>query len=331
MRLLLAALMAFDAVLGALLTQGARGVTVVAAAVAVISAWLFARKGPVWGWTCLISAAIVIQPLQQRFLFFSGTALLGWLCGFALTRDEHQAEHGAVGALAAAYFGSLLSKLLDAGGAWGLQAALAGQHVWGRPTDGLVALILSHPPLASALGIFTLAAEGSAIFMPFSRRGRALSGALLLTFHAGVWLLTPIFFPQAMILLAALSFRRIPDATVPTPRLLKGAAAAAAVVAAAWLAPGHDFPPGKPPSAAARARLGSVVEGSEVAGLTVRHIEEPAPGIIRVQLGTLRVELVPHGARQAKPARTLGDLDLYYRGAEVSEAILDALAERLRR
>src|SRR5207248_5057528 len=118
------------------------------------------------------------------------------------------------------------------------------------------------------------------IFLPFSRRGRPVACALLLTFHLGVWLLTPIAFPQAMILLVALGWPRPSIDPAPTTTA-RGAALVAALAIAAWLPPVRGLarrlhaPPVMPAPEASRARLHGLAEGDLVAGLRVETVEEP--------------------------------------------------------
>jgi hypothetical protein len=349
---------------GWLLALGAnRPALVLIATIGVAASLLFARRARAWvaGLVALASVGILVEAqgalLQgpMRFLFFSGTCLVGWLFGLAVARDEAVGEQGAVAALAAAYLGAFLSKLAHGGVGWvnhgGLRADIAGQHVWGhsRVLDALAMLVLDHAWLAYALAAFALVAQGSAVLMPFSRRGRMLSGALLLAFHAGVWLLMPIVFPQAMVLVAAFAF--------PWPRWLGrggsetfrpasprtavvAVAAVAAVVAVAWLPPLRAytrFPralvQAQPVSEDMRAVLGSLVEGATIGELRVERIEQVAPGHVRIVLSRgVVIDVARHGTRPFAPPRTVGAFDLYYRGGggAVADAALDAVAGRLR-
>jgi hypothetical protein len=265
---------------------------------------------------------------------------LGWQLGVAFGRDFGLV--GARAALAAAYLAALGEKLTQGGLLWtgGLRAVLAAQHAWGhsRLLDAVTLAVLDHAWLAHLLGGFTLLAQASAILLPFSRRGRLVACGMLLTFHAGVWLLTPIAFPQAMILLVALSWPvKEPEGAVK-PRL--GAALVAAMVVAAWLPPVRGLarrlhaPPAQPASTASRAHLHGLCEGDVVAGLRVERIEEPEPGVLRLALGDeLVVELVPRGRRALRPPRSTAEYDLFVDGnalpRERRDQILDALAARL--
>lgn len=188
----------------------------------------------------LVEAHAALLDGPMRFLFFSGAAATGWCFGLVFARwqglrleepsdaeaVEALAEQGAVAVLAACYLGALTSKLSVSGLAWvtttGLQATLAAQHVWGHSTtvDAIVVGLLGHAGIAKLLSAFTLLAQASAAALPFGRRGRAVAATALLLFHAGVWLLTPIAFPQAMVLLAAFGFpwgRAFPSLTLPRP------------------------------------------------------------------------------------------------------------------
>jgi hypothetical protein len=350
----------------------------VIACVGLAASAQFARRaGQVaWGLVALVAVGLLVEAQgallegPMRFLFFSGAALTGWLAGLVFARwqgldardpDEADrceafAEQGAVSVLAACYANAFVGKLLSSGVSWvvdgGLQATIAAQHSWGQSAalDALATITLEHAWLTSGLAAFTLIAQGSAVLLPFSRRGRAVSASLLLAFHTGVWLLTPISFPQAMVLLLAFGFPwpawvarlrgKAPPAEGVAPGIaLPGAVwragcAVAAVVALAWLLPISGYtqlhhkrsvrpeasaaaPVAAPLSATARAWLEGIDEGSSVLEFRIAHLTEAEPGIVCVELvrGDQRMvaEVVPHGTRPFSAPRSTRHFDLFYR------------------
>jgi hypothetical protein len=319
----------------------------------------------------LVEAQAALLEGPMRFLFFSGAALTGWVAGLGFARSqgldarrpeqtrraEALAEQGAVSALAACYLGAFTSKLLSTGVRWivdgGLQATIAAQHTWGRSAllDALATATLEHGWLTNGLSGFTLAAQASAVLLPFSRRGRSLSAALLLWFHVGVWLLTPISFPQAMALLVAFGFPwpawlakiqsrplaaalpALPDVApgLPPRRAVLGAAAAMAlVVGLAWLPPLRAYtqlhhrrssapaPPAPAPlSDRSRTLLGGLDVGDKVLEFRVTQIGESEPSLVRIALERggqpVIAEIVPRGARPFAAPRSSALFDLFYR------------------
>jgi hypothetical protein len=229
---------------------------------ACVGAWRFVRstREPVLpGLVALLSVGLLVEAQgallegPMRFLFFSGAALLGWLAGWLVARGraveerERFGDAGALGTLAACYLGAVTSKLLTSGVAWvtdsGLRSTIASQHHWGssRALDALALFVLEHAGVAYALAAFTLVAQASAVLLPFSRRLRRVAVVLLLLFHTGVWLLTPISFPQAMVLLVAAAFVRDDAVTLRAGEVRRPlsvlAAGCALFVAVAWLPP----------------------------------------------------------------------------------------------
>jgi hypothetical protein len=334
------------------------------AVVAVGGSLQFARRAGAWaaGLVSLVCVGVLVEAqgalLQgpMRFLFFSGACLLGWLFGLGFARWEKLddavavealAEKGAAGALAAAYLGALYSKLAHTGIGWvvhgGLRSDIAGQHVWGRSRllDGLTLLVLDHAWVAHLLSLFALVAQASALLLIGSKRARRVAGVLLLSFHAGVWLLMPIVFPQAMLLVAAFAFSRPSCDNLPqlgNRSLTRGAAVVALAVAVAWLPPlgaYTRFPHFRPRAASStltppmRALLGDLVEGAPVADFRIDHIEEASPGDVRIRLlrgvQLLVIEVARHGLRSFPPPTSVGDYDLFFQGPQgEGEAVSDA-------
>lgn len=341
MRIVLAALMSFDALLCAYWLYPS---PLAALAIpAVLASLMFARRPAAarWGWLALACVAVLVESHgPMRFLYFSGSCLLGWLFGLAVAEQDAEvlAEEGAVGALAAAYVGALLGKLATAGWVNGLQTVIAGQHEWGHSQllDAATTYILEHRSVATTLGVFTLVAQASAALMPFSLVGRRIAASLLLLFHAGVYLLTPIFFPQAMVLLAAFGFRRKRE--LPPANVKRAVIAVAVVVVIAWLPPVRAFThparwtQAKPPSAETRTLLGDLVEGAAVGAFRIESIDQNQQAIrivLRRGAETLLVELVPEGSRNLRAPLSAAGYDLFYEG-DGDRTALDAIARRLR-
>lgn len=238
---------------------------------------------------CESHAALVGGPM--RVFFTGGAVMLGWLAGLAFARrlerartaiepgDEPGAraealgEAGAAAALAATYLGASVSKLLASGLSWAdanaLRVTVVSQRGLGgrSPLDLYASAVLASPALAWTLAALTLLIQTAAVLYPWSPRLRAAVGTLLLAFHLNVWALTPILFPQAMVMLVVLSYpwpriaarlrprspaREVPDgapspagaappAQLPAAALarvaLRAAALAAAVIALAALSP----------------------------------------------------------------------------------------------
>jgi len=322
----------------------------VIASVGVAASVQFARRAGQIGYAlAAICAAGVLVEAQaallegpMRFLFFSGAALTGWVAGLVFARfqgldarrpeqtrrAEALAEQGAVSAVAACYLGAVASKLGSTGVRWvvdgGLQSTIAAQHTWGRSAllDALALAALEHAWLVHGLAGFTLLSQASAVLLPFSRRGRSLSALLLLGFHTGVWLLTPIAFPQAMVLLVAFGFPwprwfakslarsqaqgalpALPDVAPglpPSAAVLRTVAAFALVVGLAWLPPLRAYtqlqhrrsagqsepasPALAPLSEQSRTLLGGLQVGDEIRGFRVTELGESAPGLVVITL-----------------------------------------------
>lgn len=298
----------------------------------------------------LIEAQAALLEGPMRFLFFSGACTAGWLLGLLFARwsglsltappdadaAEAFAEQGAVASLAACYLGAITSKLSTSGLHWalggGVQYTVAAQHSWGRSglTDALALWVVTHDRAGQALSALTMLAQASALAMPFSRYGRSVAAVLLLSFHLGVWLLTPIVFPQAMVLLLAFGFpwHRLfarPQEEVSLPALSRRALSRlslvlAAVVAVCWLPPLRAYtrqhhseertargrPPPPPPPEAPRSPpappplspelqslLGPLTVGATVEDLRVARVLAGGPDTARVELerGDLTVVL----------------------------------------
>ncbi len=341
------------------------------AAIAVAAAAQFARRSGaiLAALVALVAVGVLVEAHAalidgpQRFLFFTGAVLLGWTAGLCFARwegidartpegahrSEVLAEQGAVSALAACYVGAFVSKLLGSGVHWAdagaLQVTIAAQHAWGTSSalDALANAALEHPIIPLTLAGLTLIAQASAAFMPFSRRGRVVSSVLLLAFHTGVWLLTPISFPQSMVLLVAFGFpwprlfsrlRVSIDDHVPASGRSHALKRLAVVIGAMVLIaasppvraytalqhhrggntdgnPGGHEPAPPPLSEAARALLGDVSVGGSFRGFRVERIAEPQAGVVRIELSRsdemMMIEVVAHGrmphAAQVKTAR----------------------------
>jgi hypothetical protein len=203
----------------------------------------------------------------QRHVFASGAALAGWLAGLAWGRGlprvgerEDLAEAGAIGTLAATYVGAGTSKLLATGFSWAdattLRAVLLAQR---RVTDHgfftrLADYVVEHPSASRALAVATLLIQLGAFLYFVHPAVRIAWGALLLSFHVGVFALTGIGYRSNVALLLIFTFpwprlfRSIPSATaqprdaeVERRALVAAIAVAAVLVALAWLVPLRRF------------------------------------------------------------------------------------------
>lgn len=319
---------------------------------------------------CEAQAALLVGPM--RVFFTGGAVLLGWLSGLivakmiaAHTRAPHEssssasaealAEAGATGALAATYVNAIASKLLASGLSWadadGMRALVITQRGIGghSPLDAYAHAVITSPSLAWTLSSLTLVIQAAAIAYPWSPRLRAVIGTLLLAFHLNVWLLTPIFFPQAMLLLIALSYpwprivARARDRAAPKEPLPKDAprhAVSAATIAWSAVIAGavliamalpirrytslhHHREPNAPrdnhlaPAASdVRALLGDLREGSMIEGLVVKAIRGPREGAIAVELAqgevAITIEIVKHGQRPFAPPAQSERYDVFY-------------------
>ena len=201
-------------------------------------------------------AAATEGPWRARF--FVGAALFGalfgelwarWAGAGASTRAR-AAEAGALGMLAATWFGAGLSKLGGAGLDWAdsttLRAiTLAHAHV---DAPGLAAIVATSPMLARALAIATVLVQMSAPALLCGPRARLVGASSLVAFHLGVAAITRIGYwqPVALLLVFALPWPRwiarwravepdeppIPACPRATSRIV---VAAVAVVVIAWL------------------------------------------------------------------------------------------------
>ncbi|MBL8916906.1 MAG: hypothetical protein JNM17_39750 [Archangium sp.] len=323
-------------------------------ALTLIGAWQFAftRRTVQGALLALLSVGLLVESQAallegpMRFLFFTGAVTVGWLAGHYIGRDREDSERfsdaGALGALAACYLGALISKLVTSGGSWvfdgGLRSTIAAQHRWGSSTDGLARFVLEHEGVANAMAAFTLLAQASAVLLIFGLRARRIACVLLLLFHAGVWLLTPISFPQAMVLLVVAMFVPASDSDGPVmtelrPNFLKLAIATLVFVGVAWLPPlreytalhHHRAPSPQPLSPRERETATTTVVpglpvGLELEGFRIVSIE-PGP-LVRCERGaeSVVVELVAPGARTFEPPARSKKYDVFYRSPAPGEA-----------
>ncbi|HEX8794602.1 MAG TPA: hypothetical protein VF765_26835 [Polyangiaceae bacterium] len=336
------------------------------AVTALVALAAFARRPalvvPGWialaavGWIVEAHAAAIEGP--YRIFFSGGAAMLGWLVAATYARAvgrepedaERFAEMGAAAGLAATYVNAVASKMLAGGVGWidadSLRAIVLTQHHVNASgiSAAYAAAIADHASLAGTLVLLTLIAQASALAYPWHPAARAVSGTLLLAFHANTAILTPLFFPEAMVLLAALSYpwpaivlrlrggapaaRGASPGTAPARPVrtvraaLIGALLAGALVA--WTSPlrsytlvhhshGSDAAPALP--AALAAALADLQPGARVGPWQVRSCAAAANGA-RLELTSgprvLHVLVVPHGSVPVPPPATTRDYDLLY-------------------
>ncbi|MCZ7679059.1 MAG: hypothetical protein M5U28_10020 [Sandaracinaceae bacterium] len=213
-------------------------------------------------------------------------------------------------AIAAMYVNAGVQKLLVSGIGWAdgdsLRMLVLTQRPLGPSLTGAIAdAVVNSRALAFSLAAFTELAQLSAITYPFLPRARPIVGSMLLAFHAGVLVLTPIAFPQSMALLVAFSYpwrrllarggeaREVVLARAPARGAAAIASAAALLAGLALLPPvqealeplshRHDTrhaarvgPPREPPrptfDARAAAALGIDGPGARVAGCEARAV-----------------------------------------------------------
>lgn len=207
---------------------GRTGLIAVVAMAALVSLAAFARRPAslLPGWMALASVGLLVEAHSAciegpyRIFFSGGAAMLGWMVGATYARAtrcdaaeaERHAEIGAAAGLAATYVNAFASKMISGGIGWtgadSLRAVvLAQHHVDGSSlSNAYAAAVADHAWLAGTLVTLTLVAQASAFAYPWHRIMRAVSGTLLLAFHANTAILTPLFFPQAMVLLLVLSY-----------------------------------------------------------------------------------------------------------------------------
>jgi hypothetical protein len=222
--------------------------------------------------------------------------LLAWCVGLLLGRlanrgadvafREAVADAAAAGALFAPYFVSGVSKFAHGGVDWGRGDALrtfllaSARFEPGTLRAAALDYLVDSPSLADALAKGVLFAQLAALVAPLFAPARAVTGLLLAGFHAGLWLLTRRAYPEALVLLLALSVpwpRLVPRLRSPSPGADEppgvswravGAGLAAAFVAAGLVARGPEatsqYSAGRPPrrDAAAQKAPVTVDEGT---------------------------------------------------------------------
>lgn len=328
----------------------------IVATIAIASLAAFARRAAAVlpGWIALACVGLLVEAhaacIEGPYrIFFSGAAtMLGWLTGATYARAtgrdptaaERHADFGAAAGLAASYVNAVTSKTMAGGIGWtdadSLRAVVLTQHHVGGSwlSSAYASAVADHAWLAGTLVTLTLVAQASALAYPWHRVTRAASGTLLLGFHANTAILTPLFFPQAMVLLLALSFpwtRRggsvvdVAPASAParTPRtVLAGAFAVLAVLA--WASPlrsytlaHHRHGSGALASVASPLppALGGLAPGTRLGAWEVRSASG-APTGARIDLVSgsrvFHVLVVPHGTVPVPPPATTRDYDVLY-------------------
>ncbi len=196
-----------------------------------------------------------------RSFYASGALLAGWTFGLAYARQldvpddraEALAETAARAVLAATYVAASAGKLLAAGTAWAdalrLRGVILAQHRVddGSPLGAMARAVVEHPGLAQALAVATLVIQGGAFLYLAGPRLRVIWGALLLSFHLGVFALTGIPYVEAMalVVLFTIPWRETVAPAAAPARARRALGVAAAIVLAlallAWLLPIHGY------------------------------------------------------------------------------------------
>lgn len=199
---------------------------VAAAIVGLAGVVLFARRPTkAWGPILAIAATAILHDVVGRVLgvfhetfYHAGAALFGWAAGVgwarAVAADEPStrrlAARCAVAAFAATYVCAGMSKLHDSGIGWadadGLRLVVLSHLPMGAhgAADAFKMWMVAHPRVAQTFGVAALVVELGAWTMLLGARWRRATGALLLGFHVGTFLLMRVFFLEAAILLGAL-------------------------------------------------------------------------------------------------------------------------------
>ena len=199
----------------------------------------------------------------SRNSFFVGAALLGWTLGqgwaqriggeaSGVASRERLAEAGTLGALAAAYVASALSKLLSTGLEWTNPSQIRSLVLAQEPVADWAWLalyretLLASPDLARGAAAATLIIEGGALLLLFGPRLRLVWAALIFGMHVNIILLCtmPYIEPMFFMLTFAvpwpfiLRMKRIDEPEL-TPRIPREMAAVliGIVILAACLSP----------------------------------------------------------------------------------------------
>jgi hypothetical protein len=247
---------------------------VILTVVAVGALVLFVRgRRPIASGLVALAALALVEHTQsalssghERTFFVGGAALAGWLMGLAFAAqipaatagawDAALAEAGAVAGIAAPYVEAGLSKLTTSGLFWADATVLRSAILSTHPVDDSSPLalyarvVVDNGGVARALSVATLVIQLGAVAYVVGPRLRMVWGALLLSFHVNVALLSQsIFYVQSCVLLMAFSFpwgrilrkkRPMPPALALAPDATRAATLRVArwvtvAVAAAWL------------------------------------------------------------------------------------------------
>jgi hypothetical protein len=358
----------------------------IAATVAIVSLVAFARRAAAVmpGWIALVCIGVLVEAHAAsiegpyRIFFSASAAMFGWLVGatyarargIKATNAERHAEFGAAAGLAATYVNAFASKTMSGGIGWtdadSLRAVVLTQHHVGGSwlSNAYADAVADHAWLAGTLVTLTLVAQVSALGYPWHRVTRAISGTLLFAFHANTAILTPLFFPQAMVLLLALSFPWARTAVTTQDAPAAAAARAPRVVLAgaltlcalvAWASPLRSYtlahhrhgagasPAPTPPVPPALAPvLDGLHPGVHVGAWEVRSLSG-ASGGARIDLASgplvLDVLVLPHGTLAVDPPASTRLYDVLYDTGHPGEApvpdsdraaALDAIAASIR-
>jgi hypothetical protein len=159
-------------------------------------------------------------------LVCTGMCLFAWMTTFVMARFlwpkkdrsedflaqvERLAGIAALAAFAVYFFTAGLHKYLNSGWDWTDGSKIrALMLMYTYPPDsfigGVQEAVLHSASLSRTLATITLLAQMGALVFPFTRKGRALVGSLLLGFEISVYFLTGIFAPGNMLLILGFSY-----------------------------------------------------------------------------------------------------------------------------
>lgn len=355
------------------------------AAVGVAAAALFARgqKQVLAGFVALganrllLEAFGAVDGVYDETTYHAGAALLGWLCGClfarALGEERESSEADAMAALgAAAMFGATYlnagtSKIHEGGLCWADSDTIrllvsshrpAGGATW---SDALRTFVAASPSAAEVMSAGTLIIQCGAVVFPWTRWTRAIWGTLFLAFHAGIHLVSGIFFIQSVFLAALFAYPwarllararvlRAPPEVAETPfppdrrrRLIAASATVLVALAALVLAPlrprAHPIEILHPPGtgrASPVTTIGPLTTGMELpGGWSVRAlvVEEDRAVITLVRAGEPLVFDITHRGDAPRGPFDTGGLHILYRDTPLPFTAFrpagEALARRL--
>lgn len=159
--------------------------------------------------------AVVDSP--RRMFFTTGAMLMGWVVGLAFARQrgadpdrsERLAEWAAIGGLAATYVGAGIQKMFNGAlfESSSLRAHIYNHHPVGGTTifDDFSYWVAETPAASEFLSVSVVFIQLSAFALLISPGWRAVSGALLISFHLGTLFFMDIIYLEATVMLLVIA------------------------------------------------------------------------------------------------------------------------------